>query len=294
MIRGLACLLVVVSVVIFSACQKEITPEDGPVSVTQGAFRAKINGVQWDANGIKTASRQDGVIVLYGTNTDKKSILLRVADSGVHNYSLHSASMSNVGVFTDSAVSPIAFTSNQWNVPGNYGNLTITSIDTVNKTMSGTFSMQVFKSIDSTQRTISDGVFTNIVYSTQPPAPSATDSFRVKVAGVNFSYNLLAGIKAFGRINISASQGSAPTVGLSLPDTISVGQYSFNVFDYIGQYNPSTSVFLAADTGSVTILEHNIVSKRIRGNFHFLANTVFTHLPPNVPLTEGYFSIKYN
>jgi len=294
MIKRLAGFITVLSIIIFSACQKEITAEDGTLPVAQGSFRAKINGVQWEANSIKAASRDGGVIVLYGLNTDKKSILLRVADSGVHNYALHSESMSNVGIFIDSAVSPFAFTTNQWNVQGNYGNLNITSIDAAKKTMSGTFSLQVFKALDSTQRTITEGVFTNIPYATQPPAPSATDSFRVKINGVNFSYNLLVGIKAFGKINVSASQGAAPTVGLSLPDTITVGKRSFDLFDLIGQYNPSTSVFLAADTGSVTILEHNTVTKRIRGNFHFLANTVLTHLPPNVQLTEGYFSIKYN
>ena len=292
--KHLAGFLVLVSILIFSACQKEISPEVGTAPIASGSFKAKINGVQWEANSIKTATMQDGVIVLYGLNTDKKSILLRVADSGVHNYAFHSESMSNAGLFIDSAVSPFAFTTNQWDVEGNYGNLNITSIDTVRKTMSGTFSMQVYKNFDDTQRTITEGSFTKIVYTTQPPALSNTDSFRVKIAGLNFSYNLLTGINVFGRINVAASQGVAPAVGLSLPDTIKVGQHSFDSFDHIGQYNPTASLFLAADTGSVTILEHNIVTKRIRGNFHFLANTAFTHLPPNINLTEGYFSVKYN
>lgn len=292
--KHLAGFLVLVSILIFSACQKEISPEVGTAPIASGSFKAKINGVQWEANSIKTATMQDGVIVLYGLNTDKKSILLRVADSGVHNYAFHSESMSNAGLFIDSAVSPFAFTTNQWDVEGNYGNLNITSIDTVRKTMSGTFSMQVYKNFDDTQRTITEGSFTKIVYTTQPPALSNTDSFRVKIAGLNFSYNLLTGINVFGRINVAASQGVAPAVGLSLPDTIKVGQHSFDSFDLIGQYNPTASLFLAADTGSVTILEHNIVTKRIRGNFHFLANTAFTHLPPNINLTEGYFSVKYN
>ena len=292
--KHLAGFLVLVSILIFSACQKEISPEVGTAPIASGSFKAKINGVQWEANSIKTATMQDGVIVLYGLNTDKKSILLRVADSGVHNYAFHSESMSNAGLFIDSAVSPFAFTTNQWDVEGNYGNLNITSIDTVRKTMSGTFSMQVYKNFDDTQRTITEGSFTKIVYTTQPPALSNTDSFRVKIAGLNFSYNLLTGINVFGRINVAASQGVAPAVGLSLPDTIKVGQHSFDSFDHVGIYNPTASLFLAADTGSVTILEHNIVTKRIRGNFHFLANTAFTHLPPNINLTEGYFSVKYN
>jgi hypothetical protein len=294
MIKHLTGIIAIVSIFIFSACQKEISPDNVTTPVAQGSFRAKINGLAWEANILKTAARESGVIVLYGNSSDKKSILIRVADSGVHQYSLHSESISNVGAFIDSAVSPYAFTTNQWDAAGNYGNLNITSIDTLRKTMSGTFSLQVFKNLDSTQRIITEGVFTNVVYTSQPPAPSATDTFRVKIDGVDFTYNLLAGIKVFGKINISASQNAAPTVGLSLPETVVAGEHTFDIFDYVGQYNPSNSVFLGADTGKVTILEHNIVTKRIRGNFYFLANTVFTHLPPNVQLTEGYFSIKYN
>jgi hypothetical protein len=298
MLKQLSGIVVIVSVILFSACQKEIFSETGtsnpPPPVVQGSFFAKIGSVQWVANNITSATRQGGVLVLYGSATDKKSMLLRVADSGVHNYSLHSGSISNVAVFTDSATSPNAFASNQWAVAGNYGNLNVTSIDTVNKTISGTFNMQVYRQMDSQQRTITEGVFTNISYSTAPPPLSGTDSFRVKVAGIDFTYNLLTGISVFGRISVSASQGAAPTVGITVPDNVTVGTYPFDVFTNIGQYNPSASVFLGADSGSVTILEHNTVTKRIRGNFHFLANTVFTHLPPNVQLTAGYFSVKYN
>ncbi|HSN61324.1 MAG TPA: DUF6252 family protein [Ferruginibacter sp.] len=301
MIKNLLGLMVVVSVIAFSACQKELSDPNGTVPVTPtvpgtgtGNFSAKIDGVQWVANNIKTATRQGGVLVLYGSASDKKSMILRVADSGVHNYSLHTTSASNVGAYTDSAISPNSFATNQWGAAGNYGNLNVSSIDTVNKTISGTFNMKVYRQFDNLQRDITGGVFTNIPYSTSPPPLSGTDSFRVKIAGVSFTYNLLIGYSAFGNISVSASQGAAPTVGITVPDNVTPGAYPFDIFTHIGQYNPSSSVFLGADTGTVTILEHNTVTKRIRGNFHFLANTVFTHLPPNVQLTEGYFSVKYN
>ncbi len=159
--------------------------------------------------------------------------------------------------------------------------------------MSGSFSIHVYRQFDSMQHSITEGIFTNISYSTQPPPPATTDSFRVKVDGTNFTYNLLGAISVFGKINISAAQTVAPAVGLSIPDNVVPGTYDFDIINFVGQYNPSTSVFLGADTGSVTILEHNPVTKRIRGNFHFLANTVFTNTPPNVQLSEGYFSVRY-
>ncbi len=288
---GIAAMLVVI---FLSACQKELSIEDGTGTTTLGSFRAKINGVQWEADSIKTALIQGGVIVLYGSSRDNKSMLLRVADSGVHNYTLHTQSMTNVGVYTDSAVSALAFATNQWSVAGSYGNLNVTSIDTVHKTISGTFSMKVYRQMDSLQRTITEGVFANIPYTASVPPPAATDSFMVKINGIDFVYNQLVGISAFGKISISFSMGAAPTVGITVPDTAVPGSHPFDILNYIGQYNPSTTVFLGADTGTITILEHNLVTKRIRGNFNFLANTVFTHLPPSAQLSQGYFSVKYN
>lgn len=283
------------------SCQKDYDPLGILNTPTgSGSFTAKIDGAEWVATNIKTAQISAGIIAIYGTSP-QKSLVFIVADSGVHNYTLSTPTVSNVAAWTDStsvtSQGQAAFTSNSWNVDGNYGMLNITRIDTVNKTMSGTFNVKVYRPIDSMKRTFTEGVFTNIPYTdgTPPPVPS-TDSFRVKVNDTAFAYNSLYGLKAFGMISLSASTLPAgyPTVGLSFPDTISAGTYPLSNFDYIGQYNTSASVFLGADTGRVTILEHNLTTKRIRGTFNFLANTVFTHAPPNKFLTEGYFSIKHN
>ena len=296
MMKKLLFVSLIVSAILFAACQKEFLPDDIlPVGNT-GSFRAKIEGSQWEANAVKTAIRESGIIVLYGSAADKKSILIRVADSGVHNYYFHTSSADNAAAFTDSAILPIAsFATNQWDSAGTYGNMNITAIDTARKTMSGTFSLKVYRQLDRLKRTITEGVFTNISYTTQPSAPSGTDTFRVKVDGVSFTYNLLVGIKVslINSIAITAARGTAPAVGITVPDNVVPGTYIYDLLTYSGQYNPSTSVFLSADTGRVTILEHNMVTKRIRGKFNFLANMPFSNLPPNVQLTEGYFSVKY-
>jgi hypothetical protein len=285
-------LLALVTVIIFS-CQREYNPENEPIAGASGDFRATIDGQAWVANKIKTATIEGGVIAIYGESMDKKSILLRVADSGVHNYSMWLSSATNAGVFQDSAINPYAFVTNQWDDEGNYGNLRITNIDTARKTMSGTFDLKVFRQMDSTQRIITSGVFTNISYATTLTPPSATDSFRVKIDGSNFSYNLLGGYLAFGKISVSASVGAAPAVGITFPADIIPGRYQYDIVDIIGQYNPSTTLFLAADTGHLVILENNPLTKRVRGTFNFLANGAFTHSPPNHQLTEGYLSVIY-
>ena len=298
MIRRFLPLTIIASIFFFVACQKEgeldATNTNGFLEPGSGNFQAKIDGVQWSANEVITATIQNGVIVIYGSNTDQKSMLLRVGDSGVHNYTFTNNSTSNVGAFTDSTLTPVAaFTTNGWDIDSTYGNLNITSIDTTNKVMSGTFSMKVYRQIDSLQRNITEGVFTNVPYTTQPAPTSGTDTFRVKIDGADFSYDILSGISAFGQIHVSASQGGVKSVGITVPDDAPVGVDTFDLSEYVGQYNVDASTFLGADSGSLTILEHNTTTHRIRGSFDFRANTVFTHLPPVAHLTEGYFSVIY-
>jgi hypothetical protein len=293
-------LSLIATAIIISACQEEYNPFEGSPSPVTGDFRAKVDGTQFIADSAAGASRMGGVIVLTGVNNSGKRILLRVADSGVHQYSFNRESMDNVGVYAESSsANPNAFATNQFETGDIYGTLNIAAIDTVAKKMSGTFSIRVRRMMDNTEKTITEGVFNNLSYATQPPAQSGTDTFRVKINGTAFTYNLLTGIKTFGMISVSAGNangsGGTPSVGLTFPETVAPGTFEFGNFEYIGQYNPTGTLFMEADTGRVTILEHNTTTKRIRGNFHFSADTVFTGPPtPNILLNEGYFSIKYN
>ena len=59
----------------------------------------------------------------------------------------------------------LAFSSYEGINPGDSGGaLAITSIDPSRRTMSGTFSLKVFRQLDRTQRIITEGIFTNIPY----------------------------------------------------------------------------------------------------------------------------------
>ncbi len=292
---NLAFLAIMVSF-IFLACQKELSFGN---SNFLGNFTATIDSTNWEATTIKEITRQAGNIVITGKSTNGNMIVLRVADSGVHSYSFHNLSATNVAIYTDAASGNTnSFTTNQWDLPGVYGSLQIISIDTVNKVMSGTFSFRAYRQMDSLQHIISSGIFTNITYTTSNTAPSATDTFRVKVDGTPFAYNSLTGFATGAPLNqiaITALQGAvAPVVGLTIPSTVTTGNYTFEdvASTIMGLYNPSTTTSLMADSGNIQILEHNTVTKRIRGNFDFKATPLLTDSPKAV-LTEGYFSIIY-
>ena len=301
----LVCALLSTSVLI--SCQKEIdfdpsnpaNPNPANPLVT-GNLKAKIDGVQWNATKVAGAARMTGVINITGLSADRKLLTITLKDSGVHRYILSDMTM-NAAAFIDSNdTNPFAMTTNQGNYPSQSGGeVNITSIDTVKKTMSGTFSFKLFRDMDSSRKTVTEGSFTNLAYTTTMPPSSATDTFNVKIDGAAFVPASITGvsISMMNQIAVNATNASASkTVGLLFPINIAAGTYQFDFFgDYMGLYNPDTDPMHSKSSvsGTLTILEHNTTTKRIRGNFNFRAEELLN--PANFAMiTEGYFSVKYN
>jgi hypothetical protein len=293
--------LIIGLVSFFYACQPELTNPSSTNPNVTGDFRAKINGVQWVANKASSAARTLGIINISGQGTDGKLITMTLQDSGVRTYFLTPNAL-QAGAYQDSASGSIGFGSNASADTSKAGGIVnITVIDTVRKTISGTFRFKVYRATDSATRSLTEGVFNNISYAPVVVAPSGTDTFRVKVDGVDFPYTSIGCFRiAFpvDIISITANSASAnKVVGLTLPGNISAGTYNFTASssDYIGQYTINTNVapgiYMGSLTGSIQVLEHNLTAKRIRGNFNFKAKALF--LPDSANLTAGYFSLKY-
>src|SRR5687768_1544401 len=153
-------LVAVIGVIAFNSCQREVDPSilgtNNPPAVS-GDFKAKIDGVQWVANSAAGASRMSGFISLVGRSTDKKYVSIHLVDSGVHNYTLNDATL-NVASYIDSNLAnTFNFSTNQGVGPGDAGGVVnVTSIDAVNKKISGTFSFRVFRQFDNSQRTLTE------------------------------------------------------------------------------------------------------------------------------------------
>src|SRR4026207_1551982 len=149
MIKKILCgLIAVIGAMTFNSCQKEVDPsilETNNPPIT-GDFKAKIDGVQWVANSAAGASRMSGFISLVGRSTDKKYVSIHLVDSGVHNYTLNDVTL-NVASYIDSNLTnTFNFSTNQGVGPGDAGGVVnVTSIDAVNKKISGTFSFRVFR-----------------------------------------------------------------------------------------------------------------------------------------------------
>ena len=300
-------LIVLCPALLLSSCQKEV---DGGVDnntppAVSGDFRAKIDGTQWVANSATGASRVSGFISVVGRSTDKKYVSIHLLDSGVHNYTLDANSF-NVASYIDSNLAnTFNFSSNQGVNPGDAGGVVnVTSIDATKKTISGNFSFKVFRQFDNQQRTLTEGVFTNIPYATSLPPSSSTDTFKVKIAGTLWVPPTIVASKTpalppqlLSQITVTGTTSDGTkSVGMFMPDNITPGSYTFDLFGgtYLGLYNPDTdpSHSQGAMSGTLTILSHNTTTRRIRGTFAFHAEALLNPTL-NTELTEGYFAVTY-
>lgn len=291
--------------IVLASCQKEYTGEMGSESSTpgktSGSFTAKINSVQWKADkGAGAVFSPEGnglprLLNISGLSYDKKIINITLVDSGVHQYTFGDDPF-QVGLFIDSTLpNTYAFGTDQLNAEI-AGTVNIISINTVTKTMSGTFSFKAYKDMDNTQVDITEGIFTDIPYidgAILPPSNS-TDTFHVKVNNLLFNPFSIGGMPLAFNHTITlqgADSAGLKTVALTIPDNITPGSYSMNSFNYFGLYNDGNSS-LGSVSGTLQILEHNTTTKRIRGSFDFKAEDA---TDPNISanLSEGYFSIQY-
>lgn len=296
---------------VFSSCQKELTLENsitnagGSNSAVTGDFRAKVNGVQFVANLSATANRVNGLINITGLATDGQLITITLFDSGVHNYTLNQTSMGVIAYSESQNASTISYASNGSSNPAEAGgSCNITSIDPVTKKISGTFSVKVFRQSDNSSKNITEGVFNNITYSTTigVPPTAATDTFRVKLDGVSWTNYSVIGtlVPVMDNIAITSNYDAAGTknIGLVFSKTIVPGAYPFDIVSVTGIYNPTNSITnptpYAADSGTLTILEHNTTTKRIRGTFNFSASPFGVGSGGPISFTEGYFSVIYH
>ena len=179
--------------------------------------------------------------------------------------------------------------------------VTITVIDTQNEVVSGTFKFTGARFEDPTNPenfnietlAFTNGSFTNIPYSADVESPS-DNSFFAKLDGNDFIPTNIMGYTAMNKISIVGRRGTVENIGITVPDDITPGTYSLNIFgDNVGIYilDSSPSGTFGADSGSVTISAHDVANGQITGTFHFTAS-MFGNTNTHT-ITEGSFDIGY-
>lgn len=281
-----------------SSCKKDSDSDSSGTTGGSAGFTAKVDGVAWTSTTTGATYRY-GVFVLSGKSSTGSSIILRVkpmsGSETIAPYFMMYSSTDNVGVYMESASDSLGYATNQYlSMPGTESILNFTKFDVASKKVSGTFTIYVKRLLDNKTKTIT-GTFTDVVYDDQvPPTPGKT--MTAKVNGVSWTaasvFGLYSSMTSSVTITANASNGS--TIGLNIPISVKAGQtLTPSTFGTTrAQYNPTSSTFKGADSGSITVTEHDKDAKVMKGTFNFIAEDAMGSGPKDT-ITNGSFVVTY-
>ncbi|WP_293871316.1 DUF6252 family protein [Flavobacterium sp.] len=260
-------------------------------------FKADFSGNTWIATEA-TATVASNLISIQAAKADGSTFAILIQGNAAATY----PSNTNIIAYTGAGSTFAYWSVNSANASENTGSITITNINSVNKTISGTFSYKGYWS-DTTSTSIipvqfTNGVFTNIPYTGTTPPPTSSDNFYAKVDGTEFVEDqingaLLTNVSGMpDQISVVGSKTNGDSVGLNIVRSLAVGTYQFT--GPLGvEVNGScvlNSVFYNAESGSITITSKT--PTRIAGTFNMVVKNFTTSATKTV--TEGSFDVQYN
>lgn len=296
------------------SCTAENEPLDPAIDLndngnggnTAGVFKADFDGQTFTANSTVAVVNSD-YIAINGMKSSGEFFQITIPDAAVGTYTWDD--------FDATGGFALAYSAGSGSIPylgarddvgtfadfANYtdtAEVTITSIDTQNKKISGTFKFTGVRFADGsvttvTTKTFTNGSFTNLAYTSDTVAPTG-NVFTAKLDGAPFTPTNITGIKMSGLISVIGRKGNIENIGLAMPDNAAAGSvYPFTALssDARGQYIDSAQGTFGGD-GTMTIISHDIANKRIKGTFSFTASTL---LPPisTHAITDGTFDVTY-
>ncbi len=280
----------------FVACTKEISRE-GNNGTGRGAgdFYATIGGNLWNADSLQLVLVSSNGVSINGLSKTGDQISILLPDFKVGTYTFNAQSLS-YALYTNLLKSNANVYVSNADSAG--GTVTISSIDTVNRVISGSFEFTLTNPADNSTETVAKGVFDYVPYTAGVvgviPAPGQSkDTLEMTVNGNKFFASNVEISDSAGQMLIAGFSGTQD-VGLFFPSGITTGTYNldFTAGLYIGVYNPDPSVTLLSQSGgTITILSNNTTSRRISGTFNFVATPVGSG--PTANLTQGYFAANY-
>lgn len=279
------------------SCRKETSIEhkDG----LAGMFTATIDGVGWiAADSTKGATILDGVMNITGISLDNKQISITLNDTLPGVYTLSQVSASLAAYADNDSADNYAYATNQGIDSTQAGGLvTITEIDKVNRTITGTFAFKVYRDIDHHQKTITEGVFYKLPYTgTLPPADNSVDTMRAVIDGVSWkAQSIVASALSLQLVLNGSALNGSQSISLIMPVDVRPGSYAIDPTGlvYIAVYLPTVNTSRLGTSGTLEILENDAGTQRVRGNFNFVAPEPLDQTIQN-HITSGYFSVKYN
>lgn len=121
------------------------------------------------------------------------------------------------------------------------------------------------------------------------------EPFFAKVDGEEFIEETLEAYVFNGKLYVRAYDAADNAIIIGLPEDVSETSSDFNGAEYTATFEDTTTTpntFTTADTGSVTIVTHNVDDKLIEGTFNFVS-TPGASASPQYTISEGSFSVNY-
>jgi hypothetical protein len=303
-LKFISAIIVLFTAFNISSCTSDVEPIDPAIVInpnpepnpnpnpTPGVFKVDIDGATYTA-ATTIVYITGGSIQLSAirANGDSFGMLLSGTTAGTY------AANDNVVAFTPSGSEYGYWGYNPDDDTADTGSVIITSIDTVNHTITGTFSFTGYWSDDTVTnippKQFTNGIFTNLPYVSNSPTG---DMFVAKVNGTDFNQNdLLAITTDFGGtefISIGAANAADNSLTVSVKSSLGPGTYSItgNVATDPVQisYALSSDDFgTIANAGTVTITEKT--ATRVKGTFSGVV--VINAVTYNI--TAGSFDVEY-
>ena len=282
------------------SCSKEISSEVGNKTGNKGDFYSTIDSKLWNADSVQLILIGSNGVAINGLSKtgEEISMVLPGLKKGVYTLNAQSASYALdaniIGTVTKVYIS---------NFGAAGGAVTISSIDSVNKLVSGSFELTLINPADNTKKTITKGVFNSIHYTIDlsvvftAPTLISTDTLTALIDGVPFKGNIVETLKdtANQQLTIAGiTYIGSQDIALIMPINITAGTYDldFSNGNYVGIFNPnSIDIYYSIHNGKLTITSNNTLTRRIKGTFNFTASTQTSG--KSFVITQGYFSVKY-
>lgn len=265
-------------------------PQSGPV-----VFKADFSGTTWNATTTQ-AVISGNLIQIVGAKPNGDTFAFLIEGNAAGTYPANA----NILAFTPAGSEYGYWSVNTANETENTGSITITSINTTNNTISGTFAYKGYWS-DTTTTSIlpvqfTNGVFTNIPFTSTVPV--SDDSFYAKVDGTEFVENqidaaLLTDVSGMpDQISVAGTKTNGENIGLNIVSSLAVGTYNFTgpLGDQVNMRCIFGGVLYSADSGTLTIISKT--NTRIKGTFTGVVKNFTTSATKTI--SEGTFDVEYN
>jgi len=293
--------LLVVLVFSLVSCSKEVSRENGHTSGpgAKGDFYATIDGKLWNADSLQLIQVDNsGIVSISGLSVTGEVISMIVPVFKEGTYPLGGLALS-YAEYGNLIVAPTKIYSSDGVNASGY--ITISSIDTINHLMSGSFEFTLADLSDNSTKTITKGIFSYVPYSgsyNPPPNGNLLDTLNAAIDGSPFNGAFVeTSINNQGQLLIAGiTSDTSKSIALLMPANVAPGTYNldFTTGVYIGIYYPSSGAnpLVSLLNGSITIISNNTLTKRIKGTFSFTATPAQGGGTP-VKITNGYFSVNY-